>query len=287
MRREPIMGHDATRRRLLTTGSALLAAAQLPAMAASPLPEHGVRLQPLPTRIFKTRDPGNERTESWILWLLVEASTQRPLTVQSANIQLLCEEQVVRATRYGEAGVRALTIAPPFTPKLPDGRASPTPIYWPQAVRIRCSEAAAAKVDAMRVVLALDASGARIVVDRVLPVESYEQKTRLIYPFKDEGVITNAGAANGGHRNRSGQFALDGVGLDPRYGVYIRGTGTKSDDYAGWGRELLAPAAGVVVRARRDRPDQPDPEKSDPAFYAPEYPNGGDPGNHLVIDHGN
>jgi murein DD-endopeptidase MepM/ murein hydrolase activator NlpD len=57
--------------------------------------------------------------------------------------------------------------------------------------------------------------------------------------------------------------------------------------YVGWGRELVAPAAGTVIVARGDRPDQPVPNRSDPAFYAPEFPSGGDMGNHVVIDHGN
>ena len=57
--------------------------------------------------------------------------------------------------------------------------------------------------------------------------------------------------------------------------------------YTGWGRELVAPAAGTVVRVRGDRPDQPLPNRSDPAFYAPEFAGGGDTGNHVVIDHGN
>ena len=279
--------HGTTRRRLLTTASTLLVATQFPGVATSAVPDKGVRLQPLPTRIFKTRDAGNERTESWTLWLLAETNTQRALKVQSATIQLLCDKQVVRATRYDADGVRALTIVPPFSPKLPDGRSSPTPIYWPQAIRIRCTEAAAAKIDAMRVELTLAELGNLELAEVVLPIESYDQKTVLIYPFKGRGIITNAGVTNGGHRNRSGQFAIDGIGLDAGYGVYISGDGRKSADYAGWGRTLIAPAAGTVVRARVDRPDQPDPERSDPKFYAPEYPNGGDPGNHVVIDHGN
>jgi murein DD-endopeptidase MepM/ murein hydrolase activator NlpD len=49
----------------------------------------------------------------------------------------------------------------------------------------------------------------------------------------------------------------------------------------------MAPADGRIVRARSDRPDQPVADVSDPHYYAPEYPNGGDPGNHLIIDHGN
>ena len=282
-----ITSHGASRRRLLTTAGALLVATQLPGTAVGAAPDRGVRLQPLPTRIFKTRDAGNERTESWTLWLLVEASSQRALKVRAANIHLLSEGNVVRSTKYGEAGVRALTIVPPFSPRLPDGQASPAPIYWPQAVRIRCTEAAAAKIDAMRVELTLAELGKVVLAEVVLPVGTYDQKTVLIFPFKGNGIITNAGVTNGGHRNRSGQFAIDAIGLDAGYGAHIPGGGRKSEDYAGWGRTLIAPAAGTVVRARADRPDQPDPERSDPAFYAPEHPSGGDPGNHLVIDHGN
>jgi hypothetical protein len=279
--------HDRTRRRLMIATGTLLVATQLPRVARGAAPDSGIRLQPWPTRIYKTRDAGNERTESWVLWLFVETSTPRDLQVRSASIELLSGKDVVRVTRYDEGGVKALTIVPPLKPRLPDGRAPAVPIYWPQAVRIRCSEAATAGVDSMRVELALVESGKPVLAEATLSVEIYAQKTALIYPFKGKGIITNAGVTNGGHKNRSGQFATDGVGLDDRYAAYVAGSGTKSEDYAGWGRPLIAPASGTVVRARSDRPDQPDPEKSDPHFYAPEYPNGGDPGNHVVIDHGN
>ena len=247
----------------------------------------GIRLQPLQAHIYKTRDPGSERTESWTFWLLVETSAPRDLKTQSAKIQLLSGQNCVRTTSYGTDGVRALTIVPPFPPRLQDGSASLTPIYWPQAIRLRSTEAAAAKIDGMRVELTLGEANKQVRAEVLLAVETYEQKTALLYPFKGAGIITNAGVTNGGHRNRSGQFALDGVGLDAGYGVNIPGGGRKSDDYAGWGRTIMAPAAGLVVRVRADRPDQPDPENSDPKFFAPEFPNGGDPGNHLVIDHGN
>ena len=256
-------------------------------LESQPAAKSNVRLQPWPTRIFKTRDAGNERTESWTLWLLLETTTKREVTVQSATIELLAANRLVRSTRYDADGLQALSIVPPFSPRLVDGRPSPAPIFWPRAIRIRITEAAGAKVDAMRVALTLTDEGKAALAEATLPVEIYQQKTALIYPFKGRGVITNAGVTNGGHRNRSGQFATDGVGLNANYGIYDSGSGTKSEDYAGWGRTLIAPAAGVVVRARADRPDQPDPENSDPKFYAPEHPNGGDPGNHVVIDHGN
>jgi Peptidase family M23 len=120
----------------------------------------------------------------------------------------------------------------------------------------------------------------------VVPLGVYQQKTSLIFPFRGKGIILQAGAANGGHRNRSGQFALDAFGLDDAWSIIVPGDGKKNANYLGWGRPLVAPADGTVVSLRSDRPDQPIADASDPKYYAPEYPGGGDPGNHLVIDHG-
>jgi hypothetical protein len=259
-----------------------------PALATTEVnPADGILLKPLAAHVYKTRDPGNESTESWTFWLLVETTTQRDLKVQSARIQLRSGEQAIRSTHYDTDGVKALTIAPPFAPRLLDGSAPSTPIHWPLAIRIRSTEAQAAKVDEMRIELILAEGGKSLQAAVVVPVETYVQKTALIYPFKGHGIITNAGVTNGGHRNRSGQFALDGVGLGPGYNVSSADGGNRSVDYAGWGRTVFAPAAGVIVQVRSDRPDQPNPEVSDPKFYAPEFPQGGDPGNHVVIDHGN
>ena len=62
----------------------------------------------------------------------------------------------------------------------------------------------------------------------------------------------------------------------PSYGAHIPGGGRNSEDYAGWGWGFDRPCGWRrAVRARADRPDQPDPERSDPTFYAPEYPGGG------------
>lgn len=257
------------------------------AFAADPAPSSaGIQLLPFQEHVFKTRDPGNERTESWIFWLVVQTDTPRELTARTLRIELLSGPQVIRTTDYGPEGVAPLAVVLPAKARLMDGRPSPTPIHWAQALRIRCSESGAAKIDAMRITVGLAEGDAIVSATATIPVETYQQKTALLFPFRGPGVVTNAGITNGGHRNRSGQFAIDAVGLDENYGTN-RPTGGKSEDYAGWGRTIIAPAAGVVVRARTDRPDQPDPENSDPKYYAPEFPNGGDPGNHLVIDHGN
>ncbi len=293
---EPMDICTVTRRQLFVNVGALLVATQLPRVALGASPDRadsGIRLQPLPGRIYKTRDAGNERTESWVFWLLVETNSPRRLKIQTADLTMLNGARPLRTTHLEGEGVQALTITPPFKPKLLDGSPSAVPIFWPQAVRVRCTESAASKIDGMRIELGMIDIGSEGTGDKLvsatlnIPVEEFAQKTNLIYPFKGRGIVTNAGVTNGGHRNRSGQFAIDVVGLDEHYGVYLTGDGRKSTDYAGWRRVLIAPAAGVVVRARADRPDQPDPENSDPKFFAPEFPNGGDPGNHLVIDHGN
>lgn len=281
-----------TRREVFEATATLLAAACVPAFAAgdtgvTPANDKTVRLRSLPVRLYKTRDSGGERYESWTLWLVVEADAPRPLAVQAIDVQLSSGGKSVRRTQFAGEGAKALTITPPFAPKLADGSSSPTPIHWPQAVRIRCSEPAAAKIDEMQVHVELAEAGKLVRASAIFPVEIFVQKTALVYPFQGRGIITQAGVTNGGHRNRSGQFAIDGVGLDSRYAVYIAGRGEKREDYAGWGRALIAPADGTIVRARGERPDQPDPERSDPKYFAPEYPRGGDPGNHVVIDHGN
>lgn len=46
------------------------------------------------------------------------------------------------------------------------------------------------------------------------------QKTQLVFPFVGPGIVTQAGVTNGGHANRSGQFAIDVVGLSEAYAVY-------------------------------------------------------------------
>ena len=279
-----------TRRAWLATSGALMAGAVVPAAVAEPVTpgvDPGVRLLPLPTRLYKLRDSGQERTESWTLWLLVQTDAPRPLLVQQVDLHLFSGQQRVRSSHLRGPGVQAITIKPPFSPRRMDGSPAATPIHWPQAVRIRCTEAAGAAIDAMQIDMQLAEGESRTGASARFPVEVYEQKTTLVFPFRGRGVVTQAGVTNGGHRNRSGQFALDVVGLDANYASLRDGADRRPTDYVGWGRPLIAPADGTVVRAVAERPDQPDPDKSNPALFAPEYPNGGDPGNHVVIDHGN
>lgn len=266
--------------------SASLAAGLLPAVASAQ-PTAGFELVLRPTRFYKTRDQSHENTESWIGSLIVQSASPDPLTPFALRIELQRAGKTVKTIDCNEHGVGPMTYKTSFHPTLPDGSAPPSPIYWPFVVRLRQTEPTALAIDAMKVsVTALTAGKEQKTAEILIPVETYTQKNKLLFPFAGKGIILQAGATNGGHRNRSGAFALDACGLDDAWSVVAPGPGKKNEDYRGWGRTLIAPADGTVVRARHDRPDQPVADVSDPAFYAPEYPNGGDPGNFLVIDHG-
>jgi hypothetical protein len=239
--------------------------------------------------VFKTADRSHENSESWIFSLMVQTASDAPLAPQRMTIVLLKGGTPLRRTEYPAAGFAPLTYHTAFPALLADGSPSPTPIFWPFVIRLRHTEPAALGADAMHIeVTCTDAMGHAGHASIDVPIESYKQKTALIFPFKGNGIILQAGATNGGHRNRSGAFAIDACGLDDAWSVTAAGDGKKNSDFPGWGRTLIAPAAGIVVHARSDRPDQPVADESDPAYFAPEFQKlgGGDPGNHLVIDHG-
>lgn len=244
-------------------------------------------LVPQPVHVFKTVDRSHEKTESWIFSLMLQTDAAVKLTPAAMTINLLRDSEVVRTTSYPAAGLEAMTYKTRAHPTLADGHKSPTPIFWPAALRLRHTEPIQLGVTAMRIeVDALDDSGGRRHAAVTIPIETYRQKAALVFPFRGKGIILQGGAANGGHRNRSGEYAIDACGLDESWSIVAPGDGKQNSDYRGWGRDLIAPADGVVVRLRNDRPDQPVADVSDPKFYAPEYKDGGDPGNYLVIDHG-
>jgi len=284
------MGFDLSRRALVgasaVTGMALAAPRAVAAMDGGPL----FALVPRPTHIFRTKDHSHENTESWIFSLAVQTLAPVALTPAALRVDLLKAGKVMRRTEYPADGFGPMTYHTGFPPLLADGGTSPTPIFWPFAIRLRDTVPAALGVDAVQVhVEATDAGGVRGWSDIVLPLETYVQKTALVFPFAGKGIVLQGGATNGGHRNRSGAFALDAMGLDDAAWGVQRGDGKANTDYPGFGRTLIAPADGVVVHARSDRPDQPVGDASNPDYFAEEFKaqGGGDPGNHVVIDHGN
>ena len=123
-----------------------------------------------------------------------------------------------------------------------------------------------------------------------IPIQYYQQKTTLIFPIRGHGIIgqdyvTNGG--HGGHGDFSDEFGIDIDGLDRNDGELSDANENAAD--AGWGREILAPAAGTVVYARNDVPTNPHPgEAPGDDWYRPLHdPVNASAGNCVIIDHGN
>ena len=234
-----------------------------------------VSVEPIPARAYKIADPGHEKTESWLLNLRVRDEHGQTVTLAAVRIDLLSGETVVKRIELDRRAVEAITYA----------ATKPSPA---SVLRLRFSEPAAFAVDKVhcRVEIGLS-SGERVTRTVEVPVSLYRQKTELIFPFRGPGIVMQAGFNDGGHRNRSGLFAIDTLGLTANYAPQLKDE-DRNESYAGWGREILAPGDGVVVFARNDVPENTilnvDP---DPSVYT--MPDGQvvDTGNSVVIDHGN
>lgn len=252
----------------------------MPASKVSP------RLLTIPTQIYPTVVNAKEGSTGWMFFLILEAADEGAITASELTLTYLSNGKPVRAETLSATALLAVDKTN-YPPARQTGTAPTQPTFWPHAFRLHASVPAALRVDALEAKLRIAAGNKKSkVVKATIPLRTYEQKTRLIFPFPGKGIISQGGAFEAGHRNRSGLYALDAIGLTDTYAPVIQGNGS-IQDYAGWGRSIIAPAAGKVVHARNDRPDQPVEGVSDPAFFAPEYPDGGDPGNSVVIDHGN
>jgi murein DD-endopeptidase MepM/ murein hydrolase activator NlpD len=108
-------------------------------------------------------------------------------------------------------------------------------------------------------------------------VADRETRTTLRLPFDGQAYVAWGGrqAHQNYHVESADQrFAYDFFLLDQ--GRIRRGSGTRNEDYACFGRPILAPAAGTVKAAVDSVPDNA------PQRMNPRVP----PGNHVIIDHG-
>jgi hypothetical protein len=264
------------RQALLLAGAALTLPAMACATPAVAVAPGGLHLITRPQRVFKAPDLPRERTEAWFVFAIAESATEMDL--QPSRLTLTYSSGGVETSRaefWGEA-LRAMIVR---------GLPAPEGSFWPFGLRLISRQPAAANIDHMRVSVSFN--DATPPLEGEIAVGAYTQRTDLIFPFGGNGFVTQAGAANGGHRNGSGQFAIDAMALGENYAPQRTAAFAANTDVIGFGRELIAPGAGAVVIARGDRPDQPVPGESNEEFHLPEFRGSGDPGNHLIIDHGN
>jgi hypothetical protein len=243
------------------------------------------RLQVVPAIVYKVDDPGNTRTSSFTFEIAVMCSTDCELTPISANVELSSGGFTVERQQWTtEMLAKVKQVSHRILPNTPawSVRLFTLPEAFDFRLYFRCPQALAIDSAVVRVTVA-DAKGRRAEQMLAIPIRYYQQKTALIFPFRGRGIVGQDWITNGGHGGYWNAFAIDLDGLDQNYGEKNDANENASD--AGWGREILTPAAGTVTYARNDVPDNPRPDTI--TYMAQHDPIMAFLGNCVIIDHGN
>jgi hypothetical protein len=269
----------------------LVGFASLVAVEPSQVSQPDFRLQVVPAIVYKVDDPGNTRTSSFTFEIAVICSTDCALTPISANVELSSGGFTVERQQWTTETLAKIKKVShrirPDTPAWSSIRLFTLPEAFDFRLYFRCPQALAIDSAVVRVTVA-DAKGRRAEQMLNIPIQYYQQKTLLIFPFRGRGIVGQDWITNGGHGGYWNQFAIDVGGLDQNFASQKNDADENASD-AGWGREILAPAAGTVTYARNDVPDNPHPgELPDTVTYSAQH----DPimafmGNCVIIDHGN
>lgn len=266
----------------------LLVLACLFAAQTSWVSQPDFRLLVVPGIVYRVDDPGNSKTSSFVFDIAVICSTDCDLTPVSARVELSSAGSTVERQEWTTEMLAKI--------KQISYRSQPNdPFAWPiftlpeafdVSFYFRHPQALAIDSAAVRLTVA-DAKGHRAEQMLEIPIRYYQQKTALIVPFRGHGIVGQDWITTGGHHQFSNAFAIDLDGLNEKDGELSDANTNEAD--AGWGREIVAPAAGTVVYARNDVPENPHPGKApDDNYYRPLH----DPamayaGNCVIIDHGN
>jgi murein DD-endopeptidase MepM/ murein hydrolase activator NlpD len=263
-------------------------------LLASPMsgatPPATISVSTVPDAVYRNPDGGHGDTESWFFNLVVADSEDRaeirPVELVSEIFrgQSLLERRELPAETLADMRRVSYEVTPDTPPLSLRRRFSVDEVFdLPLAFR---GIPLAWKADHVRLTLRLDVPG-RDAVTRSLdvPIQTFRQKTQLTFPLRGPGIVTQGQINNFGHSGHANRFAVDVMALDPRYAP-MAGETNDNAAFAGWGHEVVAPAAGKVVYARNDVPDNTpgvDPETVYSKVHDPILAIGG---NCVVIDHG-
>lgn len=247
-------------------------------------------LQVVPATVYKVDDPGGRSTSSFVLDIAVICSADCDLTPVSAHVELSSAGSVVERQDWTLAMLAKIKDTRykirPKTRFADPVRAFTLPEAFDVRFYFRHPQALAIDSAVVRLAVA-DAKGHRAEQMLTIPIQYYQQKTVLMVPFRGHGIVGQDWITSGGHGGFSNAFATDLDGLNEKDGELSDGNELTAD--AGYGREIIAPAAGTVVYARNDVPENLHPG-TEPGedFYKPLHdPVDAYAGNCVVIDHGN
>jgi hypothetical protein len=242
-------------------------------------------LSTIPRNVYKIPDPDRMPTDSWFFYVLVHDRQDRQWTPLSVDLTLMAGGGVVCTSHLGADHLRIL--ARKRFQRSPTDAPLRT-IAQVTSIVLLFREARPLNVDRVECTLALEGpDGVRCERRLDVAVRTYTPVTQLIFPFRGAGIVTQGAFNNGGHASWSEMFAVDAMGMDMPTYAFFRGGEGGLESFAGWDREIIAPASGRVIYARNDVPDQPEPYVIDESTYAglpdPGFARGG---NQVIIDHG-
>jgi murein DD-endopeptidase MepM/ murein hydrolase activator NlpD len=254
---------------------------------ANPVAAHAhdpyeITLATIPNHVYKENDGVGEKgkTESWVFNVVVKEKYGRQLQAESATIECYAGKDLVESEQLSKAAlaaVRRISFG---------GLAAQEEVF---DLRHHFSEPLEPAIDKMVYKLELATpAGEKLTQELEIPVAEYAQKTKLIFPIKGNFMVAAGHDFNEAHKGEWSQhYAYDIIGLGPNNEPDKNG-GNKNEDSYSWGREIIAPADGVVVFSRNDVPDNAAPGILEmKTFMGLPDPRNAVGGNNVIIDHGN
>lgn len=249
-----------------------------------------VQLSVVPDQVYKIPDAGRLPTESFMFFVIVNDKQRREgIRVLESKAELISAGSVVQSVMIPEKvasrfRLKTFTLpsdAPAHSLRRAYARDElfDIPFYFPNIP-------AGFNVDRVRITLRLFLPDkTESFLSKEVPVTVYQQRTRLIFPIRGPGIITQGMWNNGGHAGYGNQYAIDLNGLTANYAAMLKDS-EDLDAYATWGREVIAPADGEVVYARNDVPDNGPGVNPESIFAKLSEPMLAGAGNAVVISHG-
>ena len=182
--------------------------------------QEGVLAYTYPTRVYKTRDAGNVKLESWYFYLIVEDKRGRTLEPVTLSLEFCSQGKTMQKELLSAAALATIT-SQSF--KVTDK----TPVISVRRVmgldesfdlRLLHSKPESWQIDLVKATLTVrDPEGQEFSVVKEVPLSHYQQRNQLIFPFRGTAIVTQGPFNNRGHYGPSNHFAIDVIGLTPTY----------------------------------------------------------------------
>lgn len=249
-----------------------------------------IQLATVPEAVFKIRDPGRAGTESWYFNLVVaDAQDRDEIRPLNAVVEVFARE-TLREKKVLPGSTLELMLQTSYrvtseTDELSLRRRFSLDEVFDFRLEF-CSKPLTWEADRVRITLTLDVTDSKSVTKTLeVPLRVYSQRTRLIFPLRGPAIVSQGQINNSGHSGHANQFAIDVMGLNSQFGP-MDYSKEGNAEFAGWGREIVAPADGKVVYARNDVPDNPPDVNPRRVYSKAREPLLAIAGNCIIIDHG-